>query len=176
MQVRLRMSGRAARFLRPRLRAVFQPPLKVARTAVLIPGIAQSRRVHVYPEGWSERAACYAPEILAGRIHQLRDLARRPDRPPISHALVVLRYGDDPPLTQEDRDRLWGVFGVPVFEQILNQWNELLAAECGAHAGMHVVSGCAGLPLEEAPCQCGGTAPRLMLPQRKLLAARVAVA
>jgi hypothetical protein len=181
MQVRIRLGGGVARFLKPRLRAVFQPPLNVARTAVLVPGLAQTRfaqtrRVHVFPEGWSERAARFAPEIIAGRIHQLRDLARRQDRPPVSHALVVLRYGDDPPLTQDDRDRLWRVFGVPVFEQILNQWNQLLAVECGAHAGLHVVSGCAGLPLEAAPCLCGGSTPRLLPPEPKLLAARIAVA
>jgi hypothetical protein len=101
--------------------------------------------------------------MLAARIVQLRRLACSQARPQISHALVVLRYDTDPTPSQDDRDRLWRLFGVPVFEQYLNERNEVLAMECDAHAGLHVVQGCLDRPLDETRCSCGNPAPRLQL-------------
>jgi len=173
MQVRIRIRGSVGRYIRPRIRATFRAPL-AARTAILVRGFAQTRRIRVFPEGWSERTSRFAPEILAARIAQLRELACHIDRPPISHALVVLRYQSDLPLTQDDRDRLWRAFGVPIFEQYLDERNEVLAAECDAHCGLHVVQGCGDLPLDPSPCGCGNPAPRLYQPQPQLK--RMAVA
>jgi len=172
MQVRIRIPRGVARFVRPRIQAQFQSPLE-ARTAILVRGFAQTRRVRVFPEGWSERVARFDPEIVAARIVQLRKLASSKSRPEISHALVVLRYDTDPTPTQEDRDRLWRIFGVPVFEQYLNDRNEVLAMECDAHAGLHVVQGCLDHVLDATLCCCGNPAPRLQL--RPVLA-RFAVA
>jgi hypothetical protein len=172
MQVRIRICGGVARFIRPRISATFEAPLE-ARTAILVRGFAETRRVRVFPEGWSERAARFAPELLAARIVQLRKLACSSVRPPISHGLVVLRYDGDTAPSQEDRDRLWRLFGVPVFEQYLNQRNEVLAMECDAHAGLHVVQGCLDHSLDATPCRCGNPAPRLRLQPQS---ARFAVA
>jgi hypothetical protein len=145
-----------------------------ARTAILVRGFAQTRQVRVFPEGWSERVARFEPQMLAARIVQLRRLACSRARPPISHALVVLRYDTDPPPSQEDRDRLWRLFGVPVFEQYLNERNEVLAMECDAHSGLHVVRGFLDSALDATLCCCGNPAPRLQL--QKQVLARSAVA
>jgi hypothetical protein len=56
---------------------------------------------------------------------------------------------------------LWRSFGVPVFEEHLSQNNELLAMECDAHSGLHVVAGCAGRRLESERCACGNRSPRI---------------
>jgi len=174
MQVVIRIPGWVAPYVRPRIRATFRAPL-AARTAILVRGFVETRRIRVFPEGWSERTSRFAPEVLAGQLVQLRQLACQIDRPPISHALVVLHYAGDSPVAQEDRDRLWRAFGVPVFEQYLNDRNEVLAAECEAHGGLHVVRGCTELPLDHTLCACGNPAPRLLGPQPQL-AARTAVA
>ena len=42
-------------------------------------------------------------------------------------------------LTPEDRDRLWRVFRVPAFEQLLGIDGQVIAAECVAHEGLHLV-------------------------------------
>ena len=62
---------------------------------------------------------------------------------------------------QSDRKLFWGAFGVPVFEQYLGLRNELLAAECDAHCGLHVVWGCDDFDLNPDMCACGNGAPRL---------------
>jgi hypothetical protein len=51
---------------------------------------------------------------------------------------------------------------VPIFEQYLSPKNRLLASECDAHQGLHVVSGCEGFRLEHDTCACGNPAPRLI--------------
>jgi len=173
MQVRIRIPGCVAPYFRPRIRAVFQAPLE-ARTAILVRGFAPSRRVRIFPEGWSERTSRFAPEMLAARIAQLRELACQIDRPSISHALVVLCYDSASFLLPEERDRLWRAFGVPIFEQYLDKWNEVLAAECVAHAGLHVKRGCEGLPLDVTPCPCGDPALRLRSTRPRLLRDAVA--
>lgn len=164
MLVRIQIPGGVARFVRPRIQAQFQSPLP-ARTAILVRGFAETRRVRVFPEGWSDRVARFEPEIVAARIVQLRKLACSDPRPEISHALVVLRYDTDPPPSKDDRDRLWRLFGVPVFEQYLNERNEVLAMECDAHAGLHVVQGCLDQAfldqtMDATLCCCGNPAPR----------------
>jgi hypothetical protein len=53
---------------------------------------------------------------------------------------------------------------VPVFEQIIAHDCKLLAAECEAHDGLHVLAAldramASGI-IEESPCACGLTSPR----------------
>jgi hypothetical protein len=88
----------------------------------------------------------------------------------LSHAVIILHRTEDLRLTglllsnQEQRQRLWQAFRVPVFEQIVGENGALLAAECEAHAGLHIESSkldLAGLSVEKAPCGCGRSAPRI---------------
>jgi hypothetical protein len=70
-------------------------------------------------------------------------------------------------LTDLERDLFWRVFRAPVFEQFHGPDGRLVAMECQAHAGLHL--------LDEKPaadgfnaavdatlCGCGATTPRLI--------------
>jgi hypothetical protein len=79
----------------------------------------------------------------------------------LPHSIVAFTYQGETGLSAEDRELFWDAFGVPVYEQLLSQENRLLAAECEAHSGLHVVSGCSGEQIETEPCGCGNAAPRI---------------
>lgn len=148
--------------------AEFRPPLEPGlKTAVLAPGFRPSRRVRVFPAGWNDEAARFAPAVLAASPADLLALARRwnPswDRP--THALVALTHASDSPLAEPARDLLWDTFGLPVFEYLLAEDGALLAAECDAHDGLHLLASAAhpsGWDRLAAPCSCGNSAPRLV--------------
>jgi hypothetical protein len=139
------------------------------RTAVLAACFRQTRLrpnypVRVFPWGWSEEVSAFAPAAVAAFREQLLGLAAI-DRPPIfTHAVIALVNPGDPMLSAAERQRLWRTFRVPVFEQIIGPDGKLLAAECEAHAGLHIEA--PGLPwdgyrVELAPCGCGRKTPRL---------------
>jgi hypothetical protein len=81
----------------------------------------------------------------------------------LTHAAIALARPGEALLTNADRDLLWQLFHVPIFEQIIGSEGEVLAAECEAHDGLHVESPreWIGYRVEEAPCGCGKTTPRL---------------
>jgi hypothetical protein len=143
--------------------AVFIHPVEPApRTAVLSARFREARGLRAFPGGWCEEAARFAPESIAAPLEILRDLAAATGYLELRHPLVAFTYDPAHGITEQDRDLFWQAFGVPVFEQLLGARNELLATECDAHAGLHVVRGCHGLPVEEGACPCGGAAPRLL--------------
>jgi len=153
------------RIRRPSKGAAFIHPIDPApRTAILAPGFCETRTVRTFAEGWSERARKFNPASLAGPLPLLRRLAR--DTWSFDQALVVFTYAGGPVVSLGDRDLLWNAFGVPVFEQYLSPRNKLLASECDAHSGLHVITGCEGLPLNHELCPCGNRAPRLKRSER----------
>ena len=152
MVVRIRRPWKGARFTHPT-----DPQ---SRTAILAPGFRETRLVRTFPQGWNHRARRFDPDSIAGPLEQLRHLAR--DTGPIERAVVVFTYGGGSGISADDRDSLWKSFGVPLFEQFLGPRNQLLATECDAHAGLHVVAGCEGLHLDHEVCACGNPAPRLV--------------
>jgi hypothetical protein len=148
------------RIRRPALDAQFIHPMNpVPRTAVLAPGFRETKMVRVFPRGWDDHAARFQPSAIAGSVDELRRLAVMELR--LEHAVVAFTYEGEAGLSGADRDLFWQSFGVPVFEQLLGSHNELLASECDAHSGLHVVSGCSGLRLDSEACGCGNRAPRL---------------
>ncbi len=148
------------RIRRPHTGARFVHPLDPEpRTAILAGGFEESKLVRVFPQGWSEQAARFHPTSLAGPVEQLRRAARAGAE--LEHAVIVFTREGDSGLSQSDREWLWDAFGVPVFEQHLGPRNQLLAMECDAHCGLHVVTACADLDLDYDPCACGNAAPRL---------------
>jgi hypothetical protein len=152
LRIRIRLTARDV---------VFQHPIDpIPRTAILTPGFRESRSIRVFPNGWNDEVARFAPSAIAVPSRELRLLMDAPIQ--LGHALIALTHEGGRGLSFEDRDQLWQAFGVPVFEQYLTVRNKLLAAECEAHAGLHVVSGCWGFKLEESPCACGNPAPRLL--------------
>ena len=153
-----------------RRRSVFRYPMDPApRTAVLAACFRQPRfrpncPVRVFPRGWSEEVAAFQPEAVAAPREQLLGLAAIEKPPVFTRALVALENPGDPMLSTEERQRLWRVFRVPVFEQIVGPRGELLAAECEAHDGLHIEVPEApweGYRLEQAFCGCGRKTPRL---------------
>lgn len=147
---------------------VFVHPLETAaRTAILMRGFEENKQVRVFPRGWTHAAARFRPTSLAGPLPALREMARYEVE--LEQAVIVFTDLQNR-LKDSDRDFLWQAFGVPVYEQCRGQGNELLAAECEVHEGLHV---CAGIPcnwegeLDREQCGCGRTTPRLM--DRKLV-------
>jgi len=157
-------------------KSAFRYPVDPApRTAVLAACFRQTRfpaksPIRVFPHGWSEEVAAFAPAAVAAERGQLLALAAL-DRPPaFTHAVIVLESPGDAPLSDGEREQLWRAFRVPVFEQIIGPHGKLLAADCEAHDGLHVeTSGLLwadvqwpGYRLESAACGCGRHTPRLV--------------
>jgi len=148
LKIRRRVSG--APFIHP-----MDP---TPRTAILAPGFQESKLVRVFPAGWTEEAARFHPSSIAGPMEQLRSLAKNGFA--LGHAVVAFTYQGHAGLSDDDRDLFWDSFGVPVFEQHLGPGNELLAMECEAHAGLHVMGDFGDARLDRNSCVCGNPAPR----------------
>jgi hypothetical protein len=168
VKVRVVWTGRKAPFLYP------IPP--EPRTAVLARGFRDSGNIRVFPQGWCEEARAFQPATIAGSKAQLTALlGARPV--PLTHALIVILRLGEKLLTEVERERFWRAFGVPVFEQIVDQSANLLASECEAHAGLHIDAvevelktfDLEGYHLDATPCGCGRTSPRLRAASRSEL-------
>ena len=153
MIVRIRYSpaGAGARFMHP-----MDP---APRTVILAPGFRPTKAARVFPDGWSAKAARFHPTSIAGTVEQLATANQTALR--LEHAVVVFTYDVECGLSTHDRELFWRSFGVPVFEQFLGPKNELLATECDAHSGLHVMRACPNQSLDSEKCGCGNPAPRL---------------
>lgn len=145
----------------------FVHPLAPApKTIVLAPGFESTRAIRVFPQGWNDEAARLGPCSVAASIKDLLSLAQRGVT--LQHAAIVLTRGPHSALSEVDRDRLWDAFGVPVFEQCLGLDNDLLAIECEAHDGLHLMGTTSRIGAETSVCGCGSSVPRRMpKPQKK---------
>lgn len=156
-------------------RAAFSYPVEpVRRTALLESWFAAPERgsgVRAFPvdaRGNVDEQALerFEPQALAGSWERLVRVALTSRVRP-THAVVVL-HRDRGPLTATEREALWRGFRAPVFEQMIGPRGVLLASECAAHAGMHIMlePGLADRDwngrIERAPCGCGKTSPRLV--------------
>jgi hypothetical protein len=151
MVVRIRRPSKGARFIHP----VDPAP----RTAVLAAGFQETKLARVFPLGWNGRAARFSRASVAGPLEQVLRVARAGWR--VEHSIVVFTYLGEPGLSARERESFWKAFEVPVFEQCLGPNSELLATECDAHAGLHVVNGYEDPDLDHEVCACGNPAPRL---------------
>jgi len=150
----------------------FLSPLPVSvRSAVLFPGFAESTSVRVFADGWSREVEDYEPQLVAAPLTGLRLIAARVAAGRISldsldSAVVAFTGSNQPCLSESDRDFFWRVFQVPLFEQFVNSEGRVLAAECDAHQGLHLLKAEADLAgfggrIETALCPCGKPGPRL---------------
>jgi hypothetical protein len=140
--------------------ATFVHPVDPApRTAVLAAGFRQSKFARVFPRGWTEHAQRFWPASIAGPLDQILCVAAAGGW--VEHSIVVFTYPGDRGLSAVAREALWKAFEVPIFEQYLSAKGRLLATECDAHSGLHVVDGYEDLDLEHEVCPCGNRAPRL---------------
>jgi hypothetical protein len=152
MVIRIRRPSKGAHFIHP----VDPAP----RTAVLAAGFQQTRVARVFPLGWNGHAARFSRASVAGPLEQVLRVARSGWR--VEHSIVVFTYPGEPGLSARQRESFWKAFEVPVFEQYLAYNRELLATECDAHAGLHVVNGYHDPDLEHDVCACGNRSPRLI--------------
>lgn len=123
---------------------LFYPYRAAPRTAVLAEGFRPGRRLRVFPNGLGRRLTWFRPQAVAGPLEKLGKLAEMLRSgalkiPPLTHAVIVFVRVDQAPLSEEDRERLWRCYQVPVYQQLLGFSGELLAWECEAHQGLHVV-------------------------------------
>ncbi|MDQ2945152.1 MAG: hypothetical protein M3Y27_04295 [Acidobacteriota bacterium] len=146
--------------------AFVHPLAPAPKTIVLAPGFESTRAIRVFPQGWNEQASRFGPCSVAAPIKELLSLAQSGIT--VQYAAIVLTRGPHSALSEMDRDRLWDAFGVPVFEQCLGLDNELLAMECEAHDGLHLMGTTSRVGAETSVCGCGSSVPRRMpKPQKK---------
>ena len=135
---------------------------------MLQPWFRSSGVVRVFAGGWDAATAAFAPAAIAGTWPQIESLI--PEKiPSLTHALIVLARPGERTLSPSQREKLWTVFRVPVFEQIVDERGTLLAAECEAHDGLHIES--FGFVSKEqrvdgTRCGCGRETPRLKTDDR----------
>lgn len=126
----------------------------------------------MFPQGWCAEVSRFAPQAIAGTLAQLETIASTDIA--VSHAIIVVGGWEDRRVTEADRERLWARYRVPLFEQIVGEHGALLAAECEAHWGLHLVgtqpsevAATAGTIdasqiIDASPCGCGKTSPRIL--------------
>ncbi|MCW5978172.1 MAG: hypothetical protein KIT09_08840 [Bryobacteraceae bacterium] len=150
-------------------------PWQVAsRTAVLSPWFPVNGGARVFFEFTPLALARFRPGVIAGPVEALRDLARRSMRegavaPLPDFGLIAFTGRSRTPLTESDRDLFWRAFQAPVFEQYRDDRGRLLAAECEARQGLHILGEDAPRALDafrlaHEPCACGLKSPRLVVP------------
>jgi len=151
VRIQLRRRKDGVRFVHP------MDPMP--RTAILAPGFQETKLSRVFLAGWNEAAERFQPTSIAGTPSQLRRIARAGVRP--QHSVVALSYDGQEGLTSADREFFWATLGVPLFEQLLSAGNELIAMECDAHDGLHLVGEFKDLKSGISTCPCGNPAPRM---------------
>ena len=151
MTVKIRRRSTGATFIHP-----MNP---TPRTAILASGFRQTKLVRVFPSGWSADAERFQPTSIAGAAEQIRRLVDL--KLNLRHAVIVFTWEGGSGLSDDDRDLFWASFGVPIFEQRLGTGNELLAMECDAHQGLHVMGDFGHLRPDRNTCACGNPSPRL---------------
>jgi hypothetical protein len=116
------------------------------------------------------------PGSIAGTFEQLTAIAGS-GATFLTHSVIVLWRPEQPRLTEACRDTLWAAFRVPVFEQVIGKSGELLAAECEAHDGLHLVAPFShgeDESLDDSVCPCGRKTPRIGVTHGVALERRVA--
>jgi len=175
---------RAERRSRLALPMAIQDEIRIAQ----ISGVREFAMARAFRRAqWSELPA-FQPEILIGYGLDLDRLAEKVANSQValatvSRAIFALTDSGSNPITEALRDRLWKVFGVPVYELIVVPGCHLLATECEAHDGWHLQPGTDAYQVkgeviydippvtylhtgftgevETAPCGCGRPTHRL---------------
>lgn len=116
------------------------PGMRIAQ----ISGSKALDSAEMFPGGrWSQLAA-FRPNALAGSASDLHRVVERIDLGTlelhsVDRCIFVLTEIGDRPLTDVTRVILWQRFGVPVYEMYVDGQQKILAFECEAHEGWHVL-------------------------------------
>src|ERR1051326_9423162 len=140
---------------------------------------------------------------LAAPVSVLREMAAaielgQQEVHALKHFIVSFTGGNEGELREEDREQFWRVFQVPVFEQRVGFDGRVVAYECDAHDGLHVMPESAAFEetaetellmtsltdlryptlrvgtrmahsIESECCGCGNAAPRLIAARPHLM-------
>jgi hypothetical protein len=157
------------------------------RIAVAGTRLRAERRVRSYLHWRTPDLEAWRPQALAGHraeLFAIGELHRR-QMPPLldlTFPLVVLSSLREGPLSSEQHDRLWSLYGLPVYEQIRGADETLLGWECDARDGWHLALNADGEPKLtvdrvraagwisdeiEDRCACGETSLRLVIQARE---------
>ncbi len=128
------------------------PVSPTLRLAQLSPGPKFANIKPLVLKRWSDIKE-FAPSVVVGSLHEMERLvehitAGALDAASIDRALVILTHFGSKPLNDVARVSLWQSFGVPIFELYLGLDQSLLASECEAHEGWHLVRGIDSTTLE----------------------------
>lgn len=131
--------------------ALDYPLSEASRIAVIGVQVRAGRRVRSYPHWRSCELEAWRPQALAGHRSELLsigELRRRQFLPlrELAFPLLVFSSLREGPLSNEQRDRLWKLYGLPVYEQIRGVDESLLGWECDAHEGWHLALDACGNP------------------------------
>ena len=101
---------------------------------------------------------------LYGAVEELTTAAASGIR--VERAVFPLLRAPNPFLSARDRDLLWEMFQVPVYALLVDRRGAVVAYECEAEAGYHLLDryrdGVILGQVESKLCECGRPGPRLM--------------
>ena len=123
----------------------FRSPLEhTPKTAILMPGFQQTSGVKVMTQNWGKNLKRFGASALAAPLTVLRELAAAVESGQqeirgLQHFVIPFTGGEQGELDEEDRERFWRVFQVPLFEQRLGFDGRVIAYECEAHTGLHIL-------------------------------------
>jgi hypothetical protein len=167
--------------------ALNYPLPEAERIAVVGAQLRAERRVRSYLHWRTPDLEAWRPQALAGHrteLFAMGELRRRRFVPllDLTFPLVVLSSLREGPLSGEQHDRLWKLYGLPVYEQIRGADETLLGWECDAREGWHLAlnadgdpaltvdrvraAGWRGVEIHDR-CACGETCPRLVVEVRE---------
>jgi hypothetical protein len=189
----------------------FRSPLEhTPKTAILMPGFEQTSTVKTVAQNWAKSLKRLGADALAAPVSVLREMATtielgQQEMHALKHFVVSFTGSDHGELREEDRERFWRVFQVPVFEQRVGFDGRVVAYECEAHDGLHImperaafeetaesellmtsltdlrfptlrVSTRMARSIDHECCGCGNAAPRLVAAKPPLMVLASAVA
>jgi hypothetical protein len=167
--------------------ALSYPLSEAERIAVVGAQLRAERRVRSYLHWRTPDLEAWRPQALAGHrteLFAIGELRRRQFVPllDLTFPLLVLSSLREGPLSDEEHDRLWTLYGLPVYEQIRGADEVLLGWECDARDGWHLALNASGDPMltldrvraagwrgrqTHDRCACGETCHRLMVELRQ---------
>jgi hypothetical protein len=167
--------------------ALNYPLSEAERIAVVGAQLRAERRVRSYLHWRTPDLEAWRPQALAGHRTELfavGELRRRQFVPllDLTFPLLVLSSLREGPLSDEEHDRLWTLYGLPVYEQIRGADEMLLGWECDAREGWHLALNASGDPMltldrvraagwrgkqTHDRCACGENCHRLMVELRQ---------
>jgi len=125
-------------------RRLWSPIATRLRAAILAPDFIESDSVRVFDPDRPQDTRRFEPDLIAAPLSILIRWARAEGRlarslPRVQRAIIAFTGTGDGALPESTRELLWRTFEVPVFEQRLGADGSILAWECEAHDGLHLI-------------------------------------